>query len=144
MPFPEYWLARPSGMPVAVGTNRINFNWDLRYDAPKVFAHEFEINANPGLTPASPEGPLALPGARGVRLTVDGARYEQKVMAKSDRTSSPQTERGPLERCSTCSCAIGRRGTQRSNASRSAEPTIRIMPTSDQPRLSGWPLPSRR
>ena len=72
VPFPEYWLARPSGMPVAVGTSRIN--WDLRYDAPKVFTHEFEINANPGLTPASPEGPLVLPGAYTLRLTVDGMR----------------------------------------------------------------------
>ncbi len=85
VPFPEYWLARPTGMPVSVGTNR--FNWDLRYDAPKVFSHDFEINANPGLTPASPEGPLALPGAYTLRLTVDGARYEQKVAVRNDPRS---------------------------------------------------------
>lgn len=85
VPFPEYWLARPSGMPVAVGTNRIN--WDLRYDAPKVFSHEFEINANAGLTPASPEGPLALPGVYTLRLTVEGDRYEQKVTVRNDPRS---------------------------------------------------------
>ena len=85
VPFPDYWLARPQGMPVAVGTNRIN--WDLRYDAPRVFKHDFEINAVPGLTPASPEGPLALPGTYTVRLTVNGTRYEQKLMVRNDPRS---------------------------------------------------------
>lgn len=85
IPFPEYWLARPAGMPTAIGTNRIH--WDLRYDAPKVFTHEFGINANPGLTPASPEGPLALPGVYTLRLTVDGARHEQKVTVRNDPRS---------------------------------------------------------
>ncbi|MEO8359777.1 MAG: tetratricopeptide repeat protein [Vicinamibacteria bacterium] len=83
--FPEYWLARPKGMPTAIGTNRIT--WDMRYDAPRVFQHEFEINANPGLTPASPEGPLALPGVYTARLTVDGARHEQKVVVRNDPRS---------------------------------------------------------
>ncbi len=84
VPFPEYWLARPSGMPTTIGTNRIN--WDLRYDAPRVFGHDFEINANPGLTPASPEGPLALPGTYTVRLTVGGVRSEQKLVVRNDPT----------------------------------------------------------
>jgi photosystem II stability/assembly factor-like uncharacterized protein/tetratricopeptide (TPR) repeat protein len=85
VPFPEYWLARPTGMPTSIGTNRIN--WDLRYDPPKVFAHEFGINANPGLTPASPEGPLALPGVYTLRLTVEGGRDEEKVTVRNDPRS---------------------------------------------------------
>ena len=85
VPFPEYWLSRPSGMPVAVGANRIT--WDLRYDAPKVFEHEFRINANVGLTPASPEGPLAMPGTYRLRLTVDGVRHEQTVTVRNDPRS---------------------------------------------------------
>jgi hypothetical protein len=85
VPFPEYWLARPKGMPTATATNRVN--WDLRYDAPRVFVREFEINANPGLTPPSPEGPLAPPGTYTLRLTVDGVRYEQKVAVKNDPRS---------------------------------------------------------
>ena len=85
VPFPEYWLARPKGMPVEVGTNRIN--WDLRYDAPRVFTHEFEINANRGLTPPSPEGPLALPGTYTVRLMVNGTRYEQTLVMRNDPRS---------------------------------------------------------
>ena len=89
--FPEYWLARPKGMPTATLTNRVN--WDLRYDAPRVFERDFEINANPGLTPPSPEGPLAPPGTYTVRLTVDGARHEQKVAVKND-PRSPATAAG--------------------------------------------------
>jgi photosystem II stability/assembly factor-like uncharacterized protein len=85
VPFPEYWLAHPKGMPTATLMNRTN--WDLRYDAPRVFEREFEINANPGLTPPSPEGPLALPGTYTLRLTVDGARYEQKAVVKNDPRS---------------------------------------------------------
>ena len=89
VPFPEYWLARPSGMPTTIGTNRIN--WDLRYDAPRVFAHDFEINANVGLTPASPEGPLALPGTYTARLTVGGVRSDQKLVVRNDPRSPATT-----------------------------------------------------
>lgn len=83
--FPNYWLAPPRGLPVSVGTNRVN--WDLRYDPPRVFVHEYEINANYGLTPPSPEGPLALPGTYRVRLTVDGTRYEQALVVRADPRS---------------------------------------------------------
>ncbi len=86
---PDYWLAVPSGLPTAAGTNRVT--WDLRYDAPPAFSHSFEINANPGLTPASPEGPLALPGEYTIRLTVNGAVYSQKVMVRNDPRSTATT-----------------------------------------------------
>jgi hypothetical protein len=85
VPFPDYWLGHPAGLPAAIGTNRTS--WDLRYDAPRVFSHSFDIAANPGLTPPSPEGPLALPGVYTVRLTVDGKRYEQKLVVKNDPRS---------------------------------------------------------
>jgi hypothetical protein len=65
-----------------VGLNRVN--WDLRYDAPPAFRHSFEINANPGQTPPSPEGALALPGTYTVRLTVDGKTYTQSVTVHND------------------------------------------------------------
>ena len=45
------------------------------------------INANPGQTPASPEGPLALPGVYTLILTVDGQRYTQTVTVKNDPRS---------------------------------------------------------
>ncbi|HEU5219777.1 MAG TPA: hypothetical protein VFU23_14050 [Gemmatimonadales bacterium] len=85
VPFPDYWLGHPSGLPVEVGTNRTS--WDVRYDAPYVFRHDYAISANPGLTPPSPQGPLALPGTYTVRLTVDGKRYEQKLVVRNDPRS---------------------------------------------------------
>ena len=84
-PEPNFWLAAPESVPTAVGTNRVN--WDVRYDAPPAFTHTFEINANPGLTPPSPEGPLALPGTYTVRLTVDGRRYTQPLRVRNDPRS---------------------------------------------------------
>ncbi|MFI5239911.1 MAG: hypothetical protein ACHQQP_08870, partial [Gemmatimonadales bacterium] len=81
-PEPNFWLAPPFALPTDVGTNRTN--WDLRYDAPPALSHSFEINANPGLTPASPEGPMAMPGVYTVRLTVDGKSYTQTVTVRND------------------------------------------------------------
>lgn len=84
-PEPNFWLATPAPLPTAVGTNRVN--WDLRFDAPPAFTHSFEINANPGLTPASPEGPLAMPGSYTVVLTVNGRSYTQPVTVLADPQS---------------------------------------------------------
>lgn len=63
-------------------------NWDVRYDAPPAFSHSFEINANPGLTPATPEGPLALPGIYIVRLTAGGTTMTQAVTVRNDPRST--------------------------------------------------------
>ncbi|MHB8636720.1 MAG: WD40/YVTN/BNR-like repeat-containing protein [Fimbriimonadaceae bacterium] len=84
-PVPDFWLAKPKPMPTELGTNRIN--WNLRYDSPPASNHSYEINANPGQTPASPEGPLVLPGVYTVALTVDGKTYTQTVSVKNDPRS---------------------------------------------------------
>ncbi len=84
-PEPNFWIAPPFSLPANAGENRTN--WDLRYDAPPAFEHSFEINANPGLTPTSPEGILAPPGVYTLRLTVDGRSYTQKVTVKNDPRS---------------------------------------------------------
>jgi photosystem II stability/assembly factor-like uncharacterized protein len=84
-PHPNFWVAPPSALPKDAGLNRTN--WDLRYDAPPAFSHSFEINANPGLTPTSPEGPLAAPGTYTIKLTVDGKSYTQKVTVINDPRS---------------------------------------------------------
>jgi hypothetical protein len=62
-------------------------NWDLRYDAPPAFTHSFEINANPGETPASPEGQLVPPGTYTVRLSVNGKSHSEKVTVTNDPRS---------------------------------------------------------
>lgn len=85
-PEPNFWIAPPISLPTNVGINRAT--WDFRYDAPPAFTHTFEINANPGLTPASPEGPMAMPGAYTIRLNVDGRSYAQSVTIRNDPRSS--------------------------------------------------------
>jgi len=47
---PNFWVFSPAPLPTDAGTNRVN--WDLRADDPPAFSHSYEINANPGLTPA--------------------------------------------------------------------------------------------
>jgi photosystem II stability/assembly factor-like uncharacterized protein len=82
---PDFWLERPQPLPDGSGMHRIN--WNLRYDDPPTFTHNYEINANPGETPASPEGPLALPGVYTVKLTVEGRSYSQTVTVRNDPRS---------------------------------------------------------
>ena len=84
-PEPNFWLATPQPLPTAAGTDRAV--WNLRYDRPPAFSHSFEINANPGLTPASPQGPMALPGTYTVRLTVGGTSYTSAVTLTNDPRS---------------------------------------------------------
>jgi photosystem II stability/assembly factor-like uncharacterized protein len=83
--FPDFWLAEPYHLPAEAGTNRAT--WDLRYDAPPAFIHTFEINGNPGASPPSPEGALALPGTYTVKLTVDGKSYSSRVTVRNDPRS---------------------------------------------------------
>lgn len=84
-PHPNFWVGSPTVLGTAVGTNRVT--WDLRRDAPPAFSHSFPISANPGLTPATPEGPLVPPGTYSLRLTVDGATQVQSVIVRNDPRS---------------------------------------------------------
>ena len=90
-PHPNFWVAPPFAIPTAAGLNRTN--WDLHYDPPPAFSHSFEINANPGLTPASPQGALAPPGTYTIRLTVAGKAYT----AKAAVTNDPRSPARPAE-----------------------------------------------
>ncbi|HEV8409876.1 MAG TPA: hypothetical protein VGQ30_05160 [Gemmatimonadaceae bacterium] len=84
-PHPNWWVAPPYALPAMAGLNRAN--WDLRLDAPPAFTHTFEINANPGLTPTSPEGIIAPPGTYTVKLNVNGKSYTQKLTLTNDPRS---------------------------------------------------------
>jgi hypothetical protein len=88
-PHPNLWVAPPFALPKNAGENRTN--WDLRYDAPHSLSHSFEINANPGLTPASPLGPVVLAGTYTLLLTVDGHSSTQTV----DVLPDPRTTATP-------------------------------------------------
>src|SRR2546423_1384803 len=84
-PHPNFWVKVEQPLPTDAGMHRVN--WDLRYDAPPAFTHTFEINANPGQTPASPEGAIVLPGTYTVRLTVNGKSRSEKVTVTNDPRS---------------------------------------------------------
>ena len=84
-PHPNWWLAPPDALPVNAGLNRTN--WDLRLDPVPTATHTFEINANPGLTPTSPEGIIAPPGRYTARLTVGGTSYSQPFAVTADPRS---------------------------------------------------------
>jgi hypothetical protein len=84
-PEPNFWIEIPKPMPANAGTNRVN--WDLRTDPPAVFTHTYEINANPGLTPASPLGALVPPGTYTIKLTVNGTAQTQTLTVTNDPRS---------------------------------------------------------
>jgi hypothetical protein len=86
---PNFWEAPRTKLTTAAGGNRAT--WDLRYSPPPVFAHTYETAANPGLTPPSPEGPLALPGTYTLRLTVNGRTYTQQATVTQDPRSVATT-----------------------------------------------------
>ncbi len=84
-PHPNFWIEVPVPLPTSAGMHRVN--WNLRHDAPLALAHNFEINANPGLSPATPEGPLALPGIYTLRLTANGLTKSAQVTVRNDPRS---------------------------------------------------------
>jgi photosystem II stability/assembly factor-like uncharacterized protein len=85
---PSYWLAPPPVLPSASGFNR--FTWDLRYDSPPSFSHEYNIAAVAHATPADPRGPFVLPGEYTVVLAVNGHQYKQPLRVTMDpRVATP-------------------------------------------------------
>jgi photosystem II stability/assembly factor-like uncharacterized protein len=77
-----YWARPPRLLPAAPGAHR--FVWDLRYPPPPAKQREYPISAIPGDTPQEPLGPLVLPGAYTVKLTVDGRVLERPLAVKMD------------------------------------------------------------
>jgi hypothetical protein len=122
---PNFWVSPPFALPASQGSNRTT--WDLRGDAPPAFAHSFEINANPGLTPASPEGALVPPGTYTLTLRVDGESRTAKVTVRND-PRSPASDAGVIAQAVlTSQISAGMRaswdGAQRAMALRNAVAT---------------------
>jgi len=88
---PLYWLRIPQILSTEPGMHC--WIWDLRYAAPASTAHEYPIAAVPQDTPRYPLGPLALPGAYTVRLTVNGRTYAAPLTVKMD----PRVKTSPAD-----------------------------------------------
>ena len=86
---PLYWIRMPKTLSATAGMHR--WVWDLHYPTPLSTRSDYPISAIPGDTPASPQGPIALPGEYSVRLTVGGHAYTQPLTVKMDpRVNTPQ------------------------------------------------------
>ncbi|HEV2277875.1 MAG TPA: glycoside hydrolase [Acidobacteriaceae bacterium] len=79
---PPYWPKIHRPLPVSAGMHR--WVWDLRMTKPVSPRYEYPISAVPGRTPLVPQGPLVLPGAYTVRLTVGGDTQTQPLTVKMD------------------------------------------------------------
>ena len=80
-PFPNYWIPKPEILSAEAGMHR--FVWDLRYAPPRGGGGYAMAVANMK-TEALPQGPLVIPGAYRVRLTVADKSYEQALQVSPD------------------------------------------------------------
>ncbi len=129
-PNPNFWLLPPQSLGANAGLNRAN--WDLRLDSPAAFTHSFEINANPGLTPPTPEGILAPPGTYTIKLTADGRTLTQRATITND-PRSPATDAAiraqyALLRKANAAAKIAYDGYQQIEAARTA---LKVLPPAD-------------
>jgi photosystem II stability/assembly factor-like uncharacterized protein len=94
-PFPAYWFRPPAVLSNESGMHR--FVWDLRYPAVELRDPGYSSATAYGQSaPREPQGPLALPGAYTVRLTVDGQSFTQPLELTQDPRVS--TSAADLER----------------------------------------------
>jgi photosystem II stability/assembly factor-like uncharacterized protein len=85
---PLYWIRPFNALSAAAGMHR--WVWDLRYAKPLATHYDYPISAVPHDTPRTPQGPLVLPGAYSVRLTVGGQSYNAPLIVKMDpRVKTP-------------------------------------------------------
>ncbi len=81
--FTSSWFVAPTRVETTAGEHR--FVWDLRYPDPPSLHKSYDISAVYGVGVNSPpRGPLVLPGAYQVRLTVDGTAYTRGLTVKLD------------------------------------------------------------
>jgi photosystem II stability/assembly factor-like uncharacterized protein len=79
---PAYWAKPFRILSGSAGMHR--WVWDLHYPAPGSTKHSYPISAVPYNTPRIPLGPIALPGAYSVRLTVEGKSTTAPLTIKMD------------------------------------------------------------
>jgi photosystem II stability/assembly factor-like uncharacterized protein len=90
-PFPDYWLPKQEILSAEAGMHR--FTWDLRYAPPGAAGGGYAMAVANKQTEPAAQGPLVVPGAYHVRLTVAGRSYEQPLEVGPDpRVKTTQQE----------------------------------------------------
>ncbi|HEY0760153.1 MAG TPA: glycoside hydrolase [Acidisarcina sp.] len=79
---PLYWIRMPKTLSAAAGMHR--WIWDLRYAPPEAPHREYPISAVPHDTPATPLGPMVVPGTYTVRLTAGAHTYTAPLIVVMD------------------------------------------------------------
>ena len=79
---PTHWVRMPRILSAGAGMHR--FVWDMHYPTPKALSYDYPISAIDHNTPREPRGPIALPGAYTVKLTVAGKSYSEPFVVKMD------------------------------------------------------------
>jgi photosystem II stability/assembly factor-like uncharacterized protein len=88
MNVPTYWVRPPQPVRSTAGMQR--FVWDLHYPPPPADRYDYPISAIYRDTPPVPQGPLVMPGAYTVKLTVNGQSYTQPLNVRIDpRVKTP-------------------------------------------------------
>ena len=129
---PSYWIRPHRALGTPAGGHR--WVWDLRGERPQVSSYEYPISATPHDTPRVPEGPLVLPGAYTVKLTVDGKTFTAPLEVKLD----------PRIKVSAAAIAQQHQLSWRlaEQATRSAQLAMQAQSTVDQlAKLTGKPAP---
>jgi photosystem II stability/assembly factor-like uncharacterized protein len=90
-PFPNYWLPKQEILSAEAGMHR--FTWDLRYAPPATGGGGYAMTVANKQTEPGAQGPLVVPGAYRVRLTVAGKSYEQPLEVGPD----PRVKTKPQE-----------------------------------------------
>jgi photosystem II stability/assembly factor-like uncharacterized protein len=87
------WVRMPKILSSEPGMHR--FTWDLHYPPVDSLGHDYPISAIFRNTPREPRGPIALPGAYTVKLTVAGKTFTQPLTLKMDpRIKTPSAGLG--------------------------------------------------
>jgi photosystem II stability/assembly factor-like uncharacterized protein len=85
---PTYWARKPHQISTSAGFHR--FLWDMRYEPVLSNRESLPMQAVFEDTAPANRAPWVLPGTYLVRLTVNGAKYEQPIVVKMDpRVKTP-------------------------------------------------------
>ena len=87
---PTYWARRPRALPATPGFHRVI--WDMHYTPVAASLVSLPMQAVFEDTPVANHAPWVMPGTYLVRLTVNGAKYDQPITVRMDPRVKTSTE----------------------------------------------------